>query len=84
MVDKHAISPLNQQDKTPGQHTEDRAAQSAISRCHETCVSWRGGYGRNRYFSRVLPAFCSCRGRADAERQRLRWKPLGLCRWSSK
>ena len=32
MVDKHAISPLNQQDKTPGQYTEDRAGQSAISR----------------------------------------------------
>ena len=32
MVDKRAISPLNQQDKTLGQHTEDRAGQSAISR----------------------------------------------------
>jgi hypothetical protein len=27
MVDKHAISPLNQQDKTPGQHTEDRSVK---------------------------------------------------------
>ena len=31
MLDKHAISPLHQQDKTPGQHTEDRAGPSAIS-----------------------------------------------------
>src|SRR5262245_39579437 len=32
MFDKHAISPLHQQDKTPGQPMEDRADQLAISR----------------------------------------------------
>jgi hypothetical protein len=32
MVDKHAISPLNQRDKTPGQHTEGPVEQPALSR----------------------------------------------------
>lgn len=33
MVDKRTMTPLHQQDKTPGQHIEDRAEQPAPSRC---------------------------------------------------
>jgi len=32
MIDKHAISPLNQRDKTPGQHIEGPVEQPALSR----------------------------------------------------
>jgi len=53
MVDKHAISPLNQQDKTPGQHTEDRAGQSAISRF--TRRAFLGGVGMAGIATSAVP-----------------------------
>ena len=53
MVDKHAISPLNQRDKTPGQHTEDRAGQSAISRC--TRRAFLGGVGMAGIATSAVP-----------------------------
>ena len=53
MVDKHAISPLNQEDKTPGQHTEDRADQAAISRC--TRRAFLGGVGMAGIATSAVP-----------------------------
>src|ERR671936_225709 len=53
MVDKHAISPLNQQGKTPGQHTEDRAGQAAISRF--TRRAFLGGVGMAGIATSAVP-----------------------------
>src|SRR5438093_12488440 len=53
MADKHAISPLNQQDKTPGQYTEDRAGQAAINRC--TRRVFLGGVGMAGVATSAVP-----------------------------
>src|SRR4029453_1160606 len=66
MVDKHAISPLNQGDKTPGQHIEGPVKQPSLSRFTRRAFLGGGKYGRDRYFSSSLPAVCSCRRSADA------------------
>ena len=62
MVDKHAISPLSQQDKTPGQHTEDRAGQSAISRC--TRRAFLEGVGMAGIATSAVPLLPSARAEA--------------------
>src|SRR5690349_1592731 len=53
MGDKQALSPLNQQDKIPGQHTEDQADQSAISRC--TGRAFLGGVGMAGIATSTVP-----------------------------
>jgi xanthine dehydrogenase YagT iron-sulfur-binding subunit len=59
MVDKHAISPLNQQDKTPGQHTEDRVGQAAINRF--TRRAFLGGVGMAGIVTSAVPSLHSAR-----------------------
>src|SRR5689334_11107411 len=53
MVDKHALSPWNQQDKTPGHPTEDRAGQSAISSF--TRRAFLGGVGMAGIATSAVP-----------------------------
>ena len=59
MVDKHAISPLHQRDKIPGQPTEDRAAQAAISSV--TRRAFLGGVGMTRIATSTVPFLHSAR-----------------------
>ena len=59
MVDRYAISPLHQQDKTPGQHTEDQAGQSAISRF--TRRAFLGGVGMAGITTSAVPLLHSAR-----------------------
>ena len=62
MVDKHAISLWNQQDKTPGQPTADRAAQSAISSV--TRRAFLGGVGMAGIATSAVPFLHSARAEA--------------------
>jgi xanthine dehydrogenase YagT iron-sulfur-binding subunit len=62
MLDKHAISPLNQQDKTPEQSMADQVGQSAISRC--TRRAFLGGVGMAGIATSAVPLLHSARAEA--------------------
>jgi hypothetical protein len=82
MLDKHAISLLNQQDKTPGQPMENRAGQSAISRFTRRAFP-EGGVWLESLLRECPFCLLHVQRQWRRQQQRLRRKPQGLYQWSS-